>query len=129
MLKRSFHIVLAAWLINALVCFHPVFSESEFARGGVCQTEAAHVDNTLFEIACRYFIPDELNKQHHNHHSAPKGRYLVSRILGLGVCDTHASYFSLINFANLIPAFIPKIWENRIFLPPLHHFLFRLSPF
>ncbi|MGN6397194.1 MAG: hypothetical protein ACTHMI_16615 [Mucilaginibacter sp.] len=129
MLKRSLHIVLAAWLINALVCFHPVFSEVPNAHASSCETTISHPDNTLLEIIYNHVFDAKQQKGHGSHHAAPKYRYVVSRNLGLDVCGEQVPGFSLYTPETVLPPFVHKIWENRIFLPPHHHFLFRLSPF
>jgi len=128
MLKRLLHIALAAWLINTLVCFHPAIADGH-NRATCFGTSVSHVDNSLLEIFCNHVLTDKPHEGHRAHHTSPKYRYLVTRNLGFDICGIQLVNFYLFSPEKDLPAFVPGIWENRIFLPKLHGFLFRLSPF
>ncbi|MFD0763283.1 hypothetical protein ACFQZI_00360 [Mucilaginibacter lutimaris] len=126
--KRWFFILITAWLVNTLVCFHP----TNFIEGNnspVSQTSAqVSSDNTLVDIFFNHVASDD-HDQHEHHKINHRRRYINTRTIDFNI---QLPAIDLLNYLDLIKA-IPNNhifpWVNRFLLPPLHHFLFRLSPF
>lgn len=126
MLKKCLHIFIAAWLINALVCYHPT---APFGGVGhpVQYTETDYsADNTIVDILVNHADdgPDD-----HPHRVFSHARYLVSRTIGFNLQLPTLQTFHCLNTAIDVPLAFHRFWESKVFLPPHHHFLFRLSPF
>ncbi|WP_345105333.1 hypothetical protein [Mucilaginibacter panaciglaebae] len=129
MLKRCLQIILAAWLINALICFHPVFSGRVHPASNSSAIASASPDNTLLYIFLHHYSSDKAQKSPIHHASVPKYRYLISRTLNFDIWTGHNTICSLFNSGKTLPVFVRKIWENKLFSPPHYNYLFRLSPF
>jgi hypothetical protein len=128
MLKRLLHIVLAAWLINALICFHPGFSGNTYPKSDLSTAAAAHPDVKLPDGFLPNYSSNKTQKEAH-HRSASKNRYFMSRVLTFDIWSGQNAICSLLAPRKTLRVFIHKMWENKFFLPPHHNYLFRLSLF
>lgn len=123
--------MLIFWLINALVCFHPVLADDGCVHPQCNGTELSHSDNTLFDVFCNHFPAQKKHTDQTHHKSTAKARYAISRTGGLHLLSlapltilfTPHNPMKVLNFSAF------NYWVNRVFLPPHHNFLFRLSPF
>lgn len=129
MLKKWGYILLSAWLINAVICFHP----NDSFGGGIAvapQTPATlFADNTLLDIVAGHIANLTADQGHHRHKFPVKRRYLQNRSQGFNIQLPAAQDFKWLNNVKAIKSTVTFFWENRVFLPPHHNFLFRLSPF
>jgi hypothetical protein len=128
MLKRWAYILLSAWLINAVVCFQPNISgESHLAASSIGKI-ATISDATLLGVVFNHFIKDK-DSHHHDRRIPVKKRYLTTRSQAFNLqlpCIQVFNYSSAVQTLALVDY---AQWEKKVFLPPLHHFLFRLNPF
>lgn len=129
MLKRWLHIVLAAWLINALICFHPALSNIGEQSCEAASGQLVHTDNTLIDVFFNHFVSHKGNSGHSHKKSHAKIRYIVTRSSVLNILLLAAVVTAFCNLWRMIRRPMPDIWENLFLLPFHHHFLFRLSPF
>ncbi|MBE9661944.1 hypothetical protein [Mucilaginibacter myungsuensis] len=130
MLKRWAHILISAWLINALICFHPNnFLECD-NDGAITSFDERFPYNTAVDIFFNYVNADndqpEDGTQHRIAHSK---RYIGARSFVLNIVPPFVQEFKPVEHIEAIARKHFRAWDNKIFLPPLHHFLFRLSPF
>jgi len=129
MLKRWSHILLVGWLINALICFHPAFGEDSRMMPQRLTSSVAHPDNTLLDVLLNHFLGHKKHKKGEHGKLATKSRYVSMRANFLSVVIPQTTIFNLVGQVRLLFCEQLKFWETKVFLPPLHHFLFRLSPF
>jgi hypothetical protein len=126
-LKKWSYILVAAWLINALVCFHTTnfYGSENLIKAQKASNEFS--DNTLLDI---FFNHVAKQNDHHPHKRiSHRNRFVSPRLLDFNIQLPSFLTFQYLAFTKTIPIDHFVFWENRPFLSPLHHFLFRLSPF
>jgi hypothetical protein len=126
-LKRWSYILAAAWLINALFCFYPT---NYFEGDQLIAAQNAGNKFTNNTTAGTFF--GHLAKQ--NDHHPYKRINHCNRFVNTPSLDFNIPLPSYLTFPHLaavktIPTDHFDFWINRLFLSPLYHFLFRLSPF
>lgn len=129
MLKRWSHILLVGWLINALICFHPAFGEDARVLPQHLTQASHHNDNTLLDIIVHHFVGQKSHKKSTHGKISTRSRYMSTRAISLNFVVPQTIIFDLVGQLQLLFCDQLKFWETKVFLPPLHHFLFRLSPF
>lgn len=129
MLKRWVYILVSAWLINAVVCFHPVNSFGSGKSATPKNSATFFADNTLLDIFISHV--GDLTTDHGNHrHKFPvKRRYLQSHSQTFNIQLPTVQEFKWLKNVKAIENTFNFFWKNRVFLPPHYNFLFRLSPF
>jgi|GEM_PF-3653450 len=137
MLKRWPNIFLAAWLINALLCFHPVFARSAarqaidcFGRGYYGNEKATAFVNVCYHHRIQE-KPDKSGQGQHKHHRKLPGKYhyLLSRTGGPDMLNMQHMQALLPDWPYLAKSTLPVYRECKFMLPPHYHYLFLLSPF
>ena len=127
-LKRWYYIFVSAWLINALVCFHPA---GFFERISAFKSQNAHFfrENTLVDVIFNSLSSDRDSNAKQHHKIIHRNRYVVNPALNINIQLPVIQTFNYAALAKTISFTYNRFWENKIFLPPLHDFLFLLSPF
>ncbi|MFD0793784.1 hypothetical protein ACFQZX_09150 [Mucilaginibacter litoreus] len=129
MLKKWTNIILCAWLINALVCFHPTNPFENHRIDGHCNIGNCFSDNTLLSFLINY--PGKCKKSdiQAQHKISARNRYTTNSqlnfITNLPVCET----FSFTNLIQHLRASSHSFLEYRTFALAQYQNLFRLSPF
>lgn len=123
MLKKWSYILISVWLINALVCLHPART-FESAYPGTLQFSANYYNGKTSNTPPR----------ENNHKATPDHKVYGNKCVFTRAADFITQLPVLQNFhyttlAQVISFNYSRFWENQSFLPPHHHFLFRLSPF
>ena len=123
-LKRWSYLLISAWLINALVCFHSAnFFESISTFKPQCSSFFR--ENTLVDVVFNYVSSDNnAAKQHHK--VIHRNRYIGNPTLSINIQLPLTQTFNCSDLAKTISYTYNQFWENKFFLPPLHDFLFRL---
>lgn len=121
-LKRWSYLLVAAWLINALICFQPYnFHESNGSK-----TPEKFYDNTLVDI----FFHHVVNHTDHQHRPiSHRNRFVHIHPVDLNV---HLQSFKQDDRSGIVRliAYEPNTaWLKTRYISAVHAFLFRLSPF
>ena len=127
-LKRWLYLLISAWLINTLVCFHSAnFFES--INTFTSQSSSFFRENTLVDVVFNYVSSNTDNSTRQHHKVIHRNRYVVNPTLSVNIQLPVIQTFTCSDLAKTISFTYNRFWENKFFLPPLHGFLFRLSPF
>lgn len=130
MLKRCLHVLLVGWLINVLICFHPAFGAESRIPPRHSASSAHHSDNTFLDILLHHLVSySSSHKKGLHGRISTRSRYTSAQAVSLSVVLPQTIIFNLVGQAQQLFCEQLKFWETKVFLPPLHHFLFRLSPF
>ncbi|WDF56954.1 hypothetical protein [Mucilaginibacter sp. KACC 22063] len=130
MLKRIAYILISVWLINALVCFHPTDAAEIHAEAAKATNGPSFSDNTLLDLLLHHISDDDdYNGSHQHHKIANRNRYVLTRTLGFNLQVPFTHTFQWLNAVQYLHTYYGRFWEKKVFLPPHHNFLFRLSPF
>ncbi|MBB5395692.1 hypothetical protein [Mucilaginibacter sp. AK015] len=124
--RKWFYIFIAAWFINALVCFNA----TDGFIDACCKTAPQNSGETLFDVSplklSDHAVKD--NVEHEDRKGSYRNRYLNPRLLDYDIQPLSSQTFGRLAFLNR-SALIISAYGEKLFTPPLHHFLFRLSPF
>lgn len=127
-LKRWCYILISAWLINTLVCFHSANFFESIATFKSLNSNFFR-ENTLVDVLFNYVNADNTDNSKQHHKVIYRNRYVVNPILSISIQTPVLQTFNCNALTKLISLACTGFWENKFFLPPLHGFLFRLSPF
>jgi hypothetical protein len=125
-LKRWSYLLVVAWLINALVCFHP----TTFYESGRITTSQNQIqilaDNTLVDMFFHHIVNQS---DHHHKPISHRNRFInVRSVINVFHLPSLIGDERPITVRGIV--FEPfVIWLKIHFISALHAYLFRLSPF
>ncbi|TWR25514.1 hypothetical protein FPZ42_13025 [Mucilaginibacter achroorhodeus] len=128
MLKKWTTYLLCAWLINALVCFHPTNPFENHDFGDECSISECFNDDTLLAFLISY--PGKCKKEDQEQHKINvRSRYTSGNEFHFIANLPVAEVFACANFVQHIRINNLSFFLHRTFSLAQYQHLFRLSPF
>ncbi|PAW94383.1 hypothetical protein CKK33_13130 [Mucilaginibacter sp. MD40] len=129
MLKKWSTYLLCAWLINALVCYHPTNPFENHRFNSHCDIGTCFSDDTLLSFLVNFPGKCKKNDQQEQHKINTRNRYTVNNQVSFIANLPVAEVFTCSDFAKHLRISSHSFFEHRTFSLAQYEHLFRLSPF
>lgn len=128
MLKKWFHILLSAWLINSVVWYQTPATIELNSCGSDISRECLIEISSLLGTAVHILSHDH-DDTTHSHKIKYRSHYVANRLSTAAILVPAQLSFLFKNIPTLIKIPVGKYNIRSCFLPAYYNFLFRLSPF